>query len=65
MFCSVLAIAKNLGFGCVAEGVETEDQLAIMREAGCDIIQGYYFDQPLPKEEFEARLASKKYEKLA
>lgn len=63
MFCSVLALAKNLGFKCVAEGVETEAQLKKVSNVGCEIIQGYYYDQPLPKEEFEARLASKKYEK--
>ena len=63
MFCSVLALAKNLGFKCVAEGVETEAQLKKVSNIGCEIIQGYYYDQPLPKEEFEARLISKKYEK--
>lgn len=63
MFCSVLALSKNLGFKCVAEGVETDYQIKQMRELGCDIIQGFYYDPPLPKEEFEAKLASKKYEK--
>ena len=62
MFCSVLAIAKNLGFECVAEGVETKEQLNKMRALGCEIIQGFYFDPPLPKEEFEARLVTKRYE---
>ena len=62
MFSSVLAISNNLGFDCVAEGVETEEQLSNMRELGCEIIQGYYYDPPLPKEEFEARLVTKKYE---
>ena len=65
MVRSIIELVHAMDMRTIAEGVETEDQLAIMREAGCDIIQGYYFDQPLPKEEFEARLASKKYEKLA
>jgi EAL domain-containing protein (putative c-di-GMP-specific phosphodiesterase class I) len=37
----------------VAEGVETEEQLKILREGGCDLVQGYYFSRPLPPEEFE------------
>ena len=37
----------------VAEGVETEGQLAILREGGCQLVQGYYFSKPLPPEEFE------------
>ena len=63
MFCGVLAMSKNLGFHCVAEGVETDYQINLMRELGCDIIQGFYYDPPLPKEEFEAKLAVKKYDK--
>ncbi len=62
MFCGVLAMAKTLGFDCVAEGVETESQKKMVHEAGCDIIQGFYFDKPLPREEFEARLLMKKYD---
>ena len=47
----VLDIAKNLGVLVVAEGVETEDELNLLKEAGCDIIQGYYFSKPIPPEE--------------
>ena len=63
MFRSVVSMAKNLGIRCIAEGVETEYQIQIMRENGCDIAQGYYYDKPLPKEEFESRLVTKKYAK--
>ena len=56
-------MSKSLGINCVAEGVETEYQVEIMRKTGCDIAQGYYYDKPLPKEEFEARLVTKQYEK--
>ena len=63
MFCGVLGMAKTLGITCVAEGVETASQLKIMRDTGCDIIQGYYFDKPLPREDFESRLVTKKYDK--
>ena len=63
MFRGVITMAKNLGFNCIAEGVETRYQINVMRECGCNIAQGYYFDKPLPKEEFEARLVTKKYKK--
>lgn len=63
MFSGVLSMARSIGLKCIAEGVETESQLKVVRETGCDIIQGYYYDKPLPKDEFEARLAKKVYEK--
>lgn len=62
MFKSVVSLAKSLGLNCIAEGVETAYQVNVLKECGCDIAQGYYYDKPLPKEEFEARLATKKYE---
>ena len=36
----------------IAEGVETEEQLAYLRERGCDIVQGFYFSEPVPVGEF-------------
>ena len=63
MFSGVLSMARSIGLKCIAEGVETESQLKVVRETGCDIIQGYYYDKPLPKEEFEARLETKRYDK--
>lgn len=61
MFESILQLAKALGFQIVAEGVETQQQYEYMYEVGCDIIQGYYFDRPLPKEEFLNRLSNGQY----
>ena len=49
----ILGIAKYLGVPVVAEGVETQGQLDILRTAGCDLVQGYYFSRPVPAEEFE------------
>jgi len=49
----ILDIAKYLNVTAVAEGVETEGQLNILREGNCDLVQGYYFSRPLPPEEFE------------
>jgi diguanylate cyclase (GGDEF)-like protein len=44
---AIIALAHNLGLSVVAEGVETEAQLAFLRSAGCDHIQGYYFSHPI------------------
>ena len=49
----ILDIARNLHLKVVAEGVETEGQLALLQDAGCDLVQGFYFSRPLPPEEFE------------
>ena len=48
----VLDIAKFLQVPVIAEGVETEEQLMLLKERGCDIIQGYYFSKPVPPEDF-------------
>ncbi|MBO4338052.1 MAG: GGDEF domain-containing protein, partial [Lachnospiraceae bacterium] len=57
MFNHVVAMAKDLDLDCIVEGVETRSQIDRLIENGCEIAQGFYFDKPLPKEEFEARLA--------
>lgn len=49
----ILDIARNLRMPVIAEGVETESQLTLLKNAGCDFVQGYYFSRPLPPEEFE------------
>ncbi len=49
----ILDIAKSLKLMIVAEGVENGDQLAFLKEHGCEMVQGYYFSKPLPAEEFE------------
>ena len=52
ILCSLIKMAHELGMRLVAEGVETEEQLAFLRECGCDYIQGYYFYKPMPEDEF-------------
>ncbi|WDR02534.1 EAL domain-containing protein [Devosia algicola] len=51
---SVAQLAKRLNMTTTAEGVETLDQLNIVREADCTEAQGYYFNRPLPEHEFHA-----------
>ena len=46
--------AHSMGLKVVAEGVETEEQLDILKEKGCDFVQGYFFSKPLPAREFVA-----------
>ncbi len=51
---SLIELAHNFSLRVVAEGVETLDIAKRLGELGCDILQGYVFDRPLPVEEFEA-----------
>lgn len=53
---SIIRMGKALGFISVAEGVEQERQYEYLHSIGCDVIQGYYFSQALPADEFEKRL---------
>ncbi len=53
---TILQLARGLKIQTVAEGVETGDQLAFLRENGCDIAQGYYFSRPVCGEMYDAML---------
>ena len=48
----ILEIARFLGVPVIAEGVESADQYLLLKKAGCDIIQGYYFSKPVSASEF-------------
>lgn len=50
---AIIGLAKNLDLKVVAEGVETADQLAILKDLDCHEGQGYHFAKPLPPEDFE------------
>ena len=63
MFRHVVAMAHEINMVCVAEGVETKDQLDTLRKNGCHVAQGFFFDKPLPVEEFEQRLRQQRYQK--
>lgn len=51
---TIIAMAQALGLSTVAEGVETAEQLALLKSMGCDQIQGYFFSRPLPADDFLA-----------
>ena len=56
----VLDMADDLGLVTVCEGVETEEQAAMLHDLGCPVGQGYVFSKPLPEEEFRARFGLRK-----
>lgn len=49
---AIIQLAHILGFTVLAEGVETEALLSFLRNQGCDLYQGYFFNKPLPAEAF-------------
>jgi len=51
---STISLGQDLGLEVIAEGVETEQQLAFLQKHKCRLFQGFLFSQPLPKKEFEA-----------
>lgn len=53
---AIVGMAHQMGMATIAEGVETEEQVELLKRIGCDFTQGYYFYQPLPVEELEALL---------
>ncbi len=58
IMCAMISLAHSLNLSVLVEGVETEDQLTILRQQGCDEAQGYVFGHPMPGEEF-VRLLSR------
>ena len=53
---TIIVMARTLNFHVIAEGVETEDQKAILLSSGCTVFQGYLFSQPVPIDVFETYL---------
>lgn len=53
---AILSLAHTLGFSVVAEGVETEQQLTVLRELGCDNAQGHLFYRPMAPDQFRLLL---------
>ena len=51
----IIALAKELGFTCLAEGAEAKPQVDRLRELGCEVIQGYYYSKPISIDEYEKK----------
>ena len=49
---AMIVMAHSLKLAVIAEGVETEEQCALLRSLGCDAMQGYFFSRPMPAEAF-------------
>ncbi|MCR5655409.1 MAG: EAL domain-containing protein [Lachnospiraceae bacterium] len=56
MVSVVMDIAETMQVPVIAEGVELQEQFDLLKERGCQYIQGYYFSKPIPADEFEVRL---------
>ena len=55
---TIITMGHGLGLDVVAEGVENEAQLSLLRDRGCDCAQGFYFSRAIPLEQFEAMLGN-------
>jgi EAL domain-containing protein (putative c-di-GMP-specific phosphodiesterase class I) len=64
MVDTIMTIAHNLSLSVVAEGVEQEEQLAMLRKLRCDVIQGYYYSKPLSDSEFTQFLQEQKARRI-
>jgi EAL domain-containing protein (putative c-di-GMP-specific phosphodiesterase class I) len=58
---AIISMAHALGMGVIAEGVETEQQLHILRSLSCDEVQGHYLSKPIPAETMSQFLARSNY----
>jgi len=57
---TMISMARNLNFDCVIEGVETGEQLALLKSFGCNMAQGYLFSRPLLEEEVPPFIAARR-----
>jgi diguanylate cyclase (GGDEF)-like protein len=65
LLASIVDIGKSMSIEVVAEGVETMEHAAILRDLGCDILQGYAFSRPLAAPDLEAFLKAQAWRKAS
>ena len=58
MLRHIITMSQDLGLECIVEGVETAEQVKLLKDCECYLAQGFYFDRPLPVKEFEQKLES-------
>ncbi len=56
LLLNIVDMVHKLNYKVLAEGVETDEQFEFLKNIGCSMVQGFLYDMPLPKEEFEMRL---------
>ena len=56
---SLIVMAHSLDLTVIAEGVETAEQLAFLRDNQCDTIQGYFIGRPMPAEDIPIELLTR------
>ncbi len=59
---NIVAMANELGIDVVTEGVERPDQTQLLKNVGCHVVQGFLYDNPMPKKDFEKRLQKGVYD---
>ncbi|HAG05098.1 MAG TPA: hypothetical protein DCG28_06600 [Lachnospiraceae bacterium] len=61
IFEDVVSMLDHLGMSVVSEGVETQAQLEFVKKTKCNVVQGFIFDKPLSKKDFENKLRNRSY----
>ena len=59
---NIVTMANELGIDVVTEGVERPDQTQLLKSVGCHVVQGFLYDNPMPKADFEKRLQKGVYD---
>ena len=57
MLKHIIAMAQEMGIQCIVEGVESPDQVKLLKENNCYYVQGFLFDKPLTRDVYESRLS--------
>ncbi|MEO8684415.1 MAG: EAL domain-containing protein [Devosia sp.] len=65
LLASIVDIGKSMGIEIVAEGVETMEQAALLRDLGCDILQGYAFARPMTSDQLAEFLVAQSWRKAS